>query len=596
MTNTSPNPFDYGVPYASLTGYAAPGSWSESIGANDSDYEFFDSLSMVKGKQNIKLGVNMIHEKFYQITDFGGLPGFNFTGKYSGSAIGDFVLGDFYSGTASVGDSHQNLRSNYWAGYIQDDYRLTPTFTLNLGLRYDHSQMPYDTQNRSRWFDPILGHPVTSLNGAVRNGIVDPDWHGAAPRVGYAYSPRFLKNTVIRSSYGIFFATDYWNELQFLVLGPAFYGSQTVQNTTPLPTLSLENQFPNSALGGTADPFSVDKRRTMGYVQEWNFDVQHNMGKDWLLDVAYVGNLGTHLATRKDLNWPTPDPTPAGLGTASLKARQPYPQYNWIMEDYTGVSDSYQGLLTKVEKRFSNGLYLLGSYTWGHVIDDGMTDECCLDPIRSQLRGNGTYDQRSHFVVSYTYELPFGRGKHFASGVGGGVDHIISGWKLNGITTFATGHYETAYLPISWENQGNFSENRADQHGSPYPANKTYTNYLNINNFTFPGCPAGVFNPTTPQNPGTNGQVNCPNPDYRIGNSARNEIRMPGLNTWDFALLKDTRLTEKYTLQLRGEFYNGWNHENFGGPNSTLIPGEFGVIGGSLIPAREVQVAMKVIF
>ena len=308
LQNTSQNPFDAGVPGAGITGFSGPGSFSESIGSLDQDFQIVDSLSIVRGKHNIKLGENFIHEKFYEITDFAGVPSFSFQGKYTGTGLGDYLLGEPYQGTTSVGDSHQNLRSNYYAVFLQDDWRVRPDLTFNIGARYEKMQNPYDTEDRTEWFDPTAINPVdgtrgavvSSRSGGVRNGIVDPEWHEFAPRFGFAYSPKFLKNTVVRSSYGIFWASDVWNDLQFLVVGPNFYSSQTVTSTSSVQSsINLSQMFPPGGLGGTSgNPFSIDKRYRDPYVQEWTFDIQHNFAKDWLFDVAYVGNVGQKLRLR----------------------------------------------------------------------------------------------------------------------------------------------------------------------------------------------------------------------------------------------------------------------------------------------------------
>jgi len=586
FTNTSPNPFDFGVPQAGISGFTTVGSFSESIGALDEDYQLVDNLSIAHGSHNVKLGVNFIHEKFFQITDFGGIPTIGFDGRFTKAGLGDFLLGNAYSATTSVGDSSQNLRSNWWSGYLQDDWRVRPTLTLNVGLRYEHAQTPYDTSDKTQWFDPAVREVVTSRSGGVRNGIVDPNWNDFGPRVGFAYSPTYLRNTVFRGSYGVFYGTDNWNELQFLVIGPAFYSSQTLNSNPTKPTLSLDKLFPSASLGGgTLNPFSVDKRNRTPYVQEWALDVQHNFAKDWVLDVGYIGNVGQKLPQRRNQNIASPDPT----GTIPISERVPYPEFSWILLTYNGGWSSYNGMTVRAEKRFSGGLYLLGAYTWSHTIDLGNTDEFSASSALFKIldKGNGTYDVRQRLVLSYIYELPFGPGKHFLSGASGALGRLLGGWQVNGITTFSTGQYQTAALPIDWPNLGTFSQSRPDQIGNPYPANQNYNNWLNINSFVFPGCPAGVFVPTA---------ANCPNPIHVQGDSARNSLQSPGHNNWDFSLFKNTRISERFNLEFRAEFFNGWNHTQFGPPNTTLTQGQFGRITSLLSPPREIQFALRLTF
>ena len=585
LTNTSGNPFDFGVPDAGFGGFSTIGSFSESIGALDQDYQIVDNLSIVHGKHNVKLGLNFIHEKFYQITDFGGIPSLNFDGRYTqtpGVGLGDFLLGNVYQATASVGDSSQNLRANWWAGYLQDDWRLRPNLTLNIGIRYEHSQTPYDTSAKTQWFDPAVGRTENSRTGAVRNGIVDPNWHNFAPRVGFAYSPGFLKNTSLRGSYGIFYATDNWNELQFLVIGPDFYTSQTLNSDPVNPTLTYAQLFPTGSFGGAnSNPFSVDKRNRTPYVSEWSMDLQHTFASNWVLDVGYLGNMGQKLPQRDNENIATPDPT----GTVDIKTREPFPAYSWILLTYNGGWSNYNGMTARLEKRLSSGMYILGSYTWSHGLDLGGTDEFSASSalFKKLDKGNDSSDVRQRLVLSYIYELPFGPGKKFlnVSGPGG---KVVGGWQVNGITTFSTGQYFTAGLPTDWANLGAFSQARPNQEGDPYPANKTINEYWNITPFVFPGCPEGIYQPDS---------SNCPNAVHVQGNAARDSLLGPGHNNWDLSLTKNTKLSERTNLEIRGEFFNAWNHSQFGVPNTGITPGQFGRISSMLQYPREIQIAMR---
>ena len=577
--DTSSRPVDFGVPWLNVAGFTSAGAGSSNPNAStDSDYQWVDNLSIVAGRHNVKMGFDYIHEKYYSVVDFDGIPGANFSGQYTGSALGDFLLGIPYSATASVGDGSQHLIQNYYAGYLQDNWRPRPNLSLNLGLRYEFFQTPYDTSSKTAFFDPISGEVVYSRDGGVRNGIVDPDWHDFAPRIGFAYSPGFLKNTVVRGAYGIFYGTDNWNELQFENLAPEFLSSQTIYGNPITPNVTLQMLFPTGTLtSGTETPFSLDKRNRTPYIQEWDFDLQHTFGSNLLVDLGYLGNTGQKLYQRRNLNVPTPDPT----GTIPITAREPYPDYSWILWAYNGGWSSYNALALRVEKRVSGGLYLLGSYTYSHALDLGTTDdfsasECCFKILD---KGNGDADVRQRLVLSYVWELPFGHGKRFLPGAGATIDRLLGGWEINGITTFSTGQYLTPILPVDWQDYGTFSSSRPDQVGSPTPASRNYNEWSNISAYVYPGCPSYV--PCTT----TTGHIQ--------GNAARDSIEQPGLNNWDFAIVKDTRLKERLAAQFRAEFFNGWNHEQFGQANNTLLPGIFGVITSSAVSPREIQFALK---
>jgi hypothetical protein len=586
FTNTSPNPFDFGVPGAGVSDFSDPGSPAESIGALDQDYQVVDNLSVVRGNHNLKMGFNYIHELFNQITDFGGVPGVSFTGLFSSNSLGDFLLGDPLNATASVGDSSQDLISNYYAGFVQDNWRVRPNLTLNVGGRWEYGQTPWDRSSKTGWFDPSTQLVEYSRTGAVRNGIVDPEWRNFAPRVGFSYSPSFLHNTVMRGAYGIFYATDNWNELQFEVVLPAFYTTQTLNSDPTKPTLAMSSLFPVGSFGsGTTVPFSLDKRSRTPYVQQWNYDIQHTFSHNMFLDVGYIGNVGQRLPQRRNEDAPTFDAS----GTVPIADRVPYPNYSWILLDYNGGWSSYNGLATRFTKRFGSGMFLNIAYTWSHELDLGNTDDfsasqCCFKTID---KGNGDYDVRNRFVLSYVYDLPFGRGHRYLSGASGALDKLVSGWQVSGVTTFSSGQFENVTLPADWQVIGAFATSFPDKVGPAYPDNKTYTNWLNINSFVYPGCPVGDLAPTT---------ANCPNAIHLQGDSARNSIEEPGINNWDVAAFKRTAITERLNTELRAEFYNAWNHTQFGAPSTSLAPGTFGVISGTLEGPRVIQVAFKLLF
>ena len=586
FTNTSGNPFDFGVPDIGVADFSSPGSPGESIGALDQDYQWVDNLSIVKGDHNVKLGVNYIHEKFYQITDFSGIPSFSFGALFSGNSLADFLLGDPQNATASVGDSSQNLVSNFYAGFLEDNWRVRPNLTLNLGVRYEYGQTPFDTSSKTGWFDPTTQQVEYSRSGAVRNGIVDPDWNNVAPRVGFSYSPGFARNTVVRGAFGIFYATDNWNELQFLVIQPDFYTTQTLNSDPKKPTLSLENLFPAGTLGGgTTVPFSVDKRNRTPYVQQWDFDVQHTFSHNMFLDLGYVGNTGQKLPQRRNEDAPSFDPT----GTIPIADRVPYPAFSWILLTYNGGWSSYNGLAARFQKRFGSGMFLQATYTYSHALDLGNTDDfsfsqCCFKTLD---KGNSDYDVRHRFVLSYVYDLPFGRGRRFLSGASGLTDKLVGGWEVSGITTFSSGQWQTVTLPVDWQDFGAFATSVPDKVGPAYPANRTHSDWYNINSFVFPGCPVGDFSPNT---------TNCPNGDYVQGNAGRHSLVEPGINNWDLSVFKNIPINERVRTEFRAEFYNAWNHTQYGAPNAGLSPGSFGVIGGVLEPPRVIQFALKLLF
>jgi hypothetical protein len=587
FTNTSTNPFDFGVPILNLPLFNTPGSPPESIGAIDSNFQWIDHLSLTKGRNQMKVGIDFIHEKFYQVTDFSGVPSVSFTNQYTGVGLGDYLLGDPYSANASIGDSSQDLRSNYYGPFFQDDWHVNRSLTLNLGLRYEFQQTPYDTSSKTAWFDPTVPGIVYSRSGKVRNGIVDPDYNNFAPRLGFAWSPSLLKNTVIRGGAGTFYGTDNWNELQFLVYAPDFESTQNLQSDPNKPTITMGELFPQASLGGgTSVPFSVNKSNRTQYTNAWNLDLQHTFLGNWLLDVGYIGNVGQKLAQRRNEDTGTFDPT----GTIPLSQRVPFPQYSFILETYNGGWSSYNGLAVRAEKRLSNGWYFLTSYTYSKALDLGSTDDSTLtsNNYKQHDKGPGDFDVRHRAVFSYVYELPFGRGKHFLANAPGLVDKLLGGWQLNGITTVSTGQYKTVGLPQDWMNIGPVNGSVPNKIGNPIPSHRSYTNYFNINAFAFPGCESQP----QPYLPCTNAQGAL----HVEGDIKRNSLEEPGHNNWDMGLIKGTRIGEHLNTQFRAEAYNVWNHTQFGDASASLQPGSFGVIGTLGHDPRVLQLSLKLMF
>jgi len=603
FTNTSINPFDYGVPDLSFGGSGSaifgtlPGSPSESIGALDQNFQWVDHLSIAKGKNSFKLGIDFMHEKFYQVTDFGGVPAVGFTNQYTGVTFADFLLGDIQNASASVGDSSQDLRSNYYGGFFQDDWHVGRNLTLNLGIRYEYQQTPYDTSSKTAWFDPSVQDVVYSRSGLVRNGIVNPDWNNVAPRIGFAWSPSFLSNTVVRGGGGTFYATDNWNELQFLVSAPAFYSTQTlVTNPNPAAPVYPEtgayhysDLYPvASPVGGVSAPFSVDKYNRSPYVNGWNLDVQHTFASNWLIDVGYIGNVGQKLAQRKDENAAQSfDPT----GLLTRAQRVPYPQFGPILLAYNGGWSSYNGMAVRAEKRLSSGWYFLTSYTYSHAIDLGVPDDESMSSfdMKRYDKGNSDYDIRHRAVFSYVYELPFGKGKQFLAKAPGGVDKVLGGWEWSGITAFSTGQYGTPGLPEGGNYIGScgFCNAMPDRIGNPVPAHRSYLSYFNMSAFAYPGC-EGQPTPYVP----------CANELHIEGNAGRNSLEQPGINNWDMSLMKRTPITERLNTQFTAQAQNVFNHTQFGGAGGGLQAGAFGAITSTdpVHGARVLQLSLRLMF
>jgi hypothetical protein len=288
-----------------------------------------------------------------------------------------------------------------------------------------------------------------------------------------------------------------------------------------------------------------------------------------------------HLFQRRDENLPALDPT----GTIPVGARRPFSQYDFILTSYTGGWSDFHGLLAKVERRVTTNGYLLGSFTYSKALDLG---NCCNwqginrdFKVRNRGPSDGTVPLR--MSLSYVYSLPMGRGKRLLSGASGAAEKLIGGWSLNGISTFASGPYTTPVLGFDYSVLGAFTTSVPNKIGPAIPAKQSITKYWNANAYALPGCP----------NPGI---TPCATAVHVDGNAQRNSLEEPGINNWDIALEKNTPLNERVSLQFRGEFFNAFNHAQFGSPNNALNSGNFGVITSLGQPPREIQFGLKLLF
>ncbi len=570
LKNTTDQAIVFGVPNFSVSGFSAIGSIPQVIGAEDENFQFTDNLSITRGQHNLRTGFQISKQNYYQDTNFSGNPTFSFDGRYtgtSGNGLAEFLLGIPFRAAGAIGDSIQDMYTTYWAGYVQDDWHIVPNFTLNIGIRYEFSRPPYERNDRSLYFNPELGRILLAGQG-VRREIVDPDWNNWAPRIGFAYRPGFLRDTVIRGGVGIYYATDNWNEEQFKGIGPPFFRAQTLEGHPTRPTLFMRDMLPPFTDSQSLNPFTFDRLNRTPYLTQWTFGIQRSFLKDFLLEIEYAGSTGQKLPQRRNLNIATLDPT-----GKPIQERVPYPQYGFILLTYNGGWSSYNALTAKLEKRFSNGLYGLFSYTWQKSLDLGASDEFSALSVEQKKwdKGPSTFDVPHRFVASYSYELPIGRGKPFLAGLNRFADAMLSGWQVTGITTFSQGQAQTPSLGIDWLLIGSFSNSRPNIIGDVKAGRDLTDNYVNPSAFGRP--PKGVQ-----------------------GTAGRGSIRQPGINNWDMGVVKNNRISERLAMQFRWEMFNAFNHTQFGPANLNMSSTSFARIGGTLIGPRRMQVGLKLIF
>ena len=602
----SGDPATFGVPNFGVAGIGPIGSVDEVIGADDKNYQVSDNLTLTRGKVTYLAGLQYIHEGFKQITDFGSNPNIVYNQGYStaptgsnagrntGVGLGDFLLGQPAQITAAGGDSTQYLHTAYYGLYTQNNWKVRPTLTLNLGLRYEYAGPPIESRDRSQFFNVTTGQ-FAYAGTSIRRSIVKPDRNNVAPRVGFTWRPTFLHETVFRGGVGTYYGTDNFNEEQFKNQGSPFYTSRsnTVSSTTPV---SITDPFTNTSTAfppANANIFTLDQNNRTSYINQWGFDIQRSFASDFLAELEYAGSSGQKLAQRYNANIGALSPTPTtGDPNAQvpLAQRIPYPQYGFILVSSNYGRSNYNAFTAKLEKRFTHGYSFLVAYTYSKAIDIGITDDFSAlsrDFFRYD-RGVTDYDVPHRFVASYSYHLPFGRGQQFLNNAPLLLNYLVGGWQFNGITTFSAGQYSTPTIPENL-NIGAFSTSRPNLVGNPKagrtvprPGSTTANQYFNPAAFALPNF--GV--------PGSTG---------------RNSLEQPGFDNSDFSLFKGFNITERAKFQLRLEAFNAFNRVNFGAANTgfgettaqngsaVLAPSNFGAIT-STGAARIVQVGGRLEF
>lgn len=576
ITGLNLAPKDFGYPSVVLAGYERLGDDANiPIVRRTGNLHFSDSLSHQRDRHFLKFGGEI---RYYQENGYNDLFArgqLNFQPAFTGDALGDLLLGLPALSISAVNDNPQALRTTAYNAFFQDDWKLHPRLTLNLGARYEFNSPPVDARDRLISFDVAVRQltPV-GQNGVPRSGV-DSDPNNFAPRVGFSWDANGSGKLLLRSGYGIYYDSGTLIENETLYFNPPYF-QLNLFFTRPPNFLTLSNPFPDG--GGFSplpNPVTLDRHYRTGYSQQWTFGVQREMRSNWLAELNYVGSKGTHLVMKRNLNQPAP-------GSGDINGRRPIPGFGDILMVSSDASSTYHALQARTERRYSQGLSLLGAYTFSKSIDNSSAFlESKGDDNTPQNsaniaaeRGLSNFDLRHRFSGSFIYELPLGGSGRWPARHGW-IDALLRSWQVSGILTFQTGRPFTPRLTTDNSNTGNvggfFAHDRPDVVGSPELDNPTPERFFNTDAFA-------------------NAQR------YTFGNGGRNILIGPGLSNLDLALMKNVRLRHEQRLQFRVEVFNFFNHPNFKLPESYVDnPATFGRIL-SAEPARQIQFGLKYVF
>jgi hypothetical protein len=479
-----------------------------------------------------------------------------------------------------LGNTSADFNVNWIGGYLEDKWQITGRLTLSLGLRYDfvppavwaNDKLSAVDVNSGALlipvaFPPLVPHPTT------RPTLFDPDYNGWQPRFGLAY--RLAEKTVIRTGFALF--QDHNNpmiqETQAIrIAWPWGYYANMVGLNEELPSgFTLDNLPAQASFYNPIQPapsYAADPREKTPYSMEYNFGFQQQITSSLSAEMNYVGSLSRH--QELPLSWNTAVyPAQGAVGP-----RTPFPQYPTNMQVVVNSGNaSYNGLLAKLQKRMSNGLYFLASYTLSKSLDvdseGGANNQVENEYDLRSSYGPSNFDIRQMFVLSGSYQVPVGKGKQFLASAGKLTNALVGGWVVSGIQSVTTGLPFSISAGADVANIGVSTGQRAQLVGDPFTG--------------FTQSRLEWFNKTAFKTPTS----------YTYGNSGKDIMRGPRQTNLDFGAHKEFTFTESMKLQFRAEFFNALNHTRFGLPGANVQgPSTLGVITTAGSP-RVVQIALK---
>lgn len=646
-------PVQWGIPSVSMDGFSGFGNSSEGpYENNNSAIQFINNVSWVRGKHNIKIGGEVRRDAYNQIgnqfargqfsfittaTNSFRLNANNQAQAFGGLSFADYLIGQINQSEAAVSIANGRFRATGFAFYIDDSWRISPKFTLSLGLRYENTPpwedqtgtlfngivpndiRPTDFRNAPvtdlslhpffmrqgaarqncyeginlRWVAnptaPQFGPPQVRCDGSLGNRLVGRDNNDWAPRIGASY--QLNSKTVLRVGAGMFYSQDTGNPRFDMSRNLA--GRLRSNTNTIAPNLTWQNSLASIA-GGTANvltpytfanPFDRRTPRSVQYV----FNIQRELPGGMVTEIGYVGSFSRRLEGLRAINESLPAPRALGIPE---RLRAPFPEFGRIQLVDNGNNANYNSLGAKLTKRYSNGITYLISYTYAKSIDTNSAIRNqggdTLFPQNSYCRqcerARSSFDTRHRYVTSAQWELPFGKGKRF--NIENPVANVIAGgWEIGSIVTLQSG------FPLTVTQSGDPS-NTGGQFDRPIATGQRASLDRGQQD------PQRFFNL----------QAFSRTPDGSFGNVGRNTLDSPGIIGWDFIAMKNFTMPwkESHRLQFRFEAFNFPNHPNWGNPDTNLNSGtldpatglgrNFGTISGTRTNMRQLQMALRYTF
>jgi hypothetical protein len=542
-TANSANTNQTGSIYAfSIPGFTPLNNNRVTTGAGNSFSEM-DNVTWMKGRHVIKSGIEVRRIQMNQGSSANGAVSFASTSAFAADQVN----------TASLTSAQpvNGLRKTQFFGYLQDEFKLRPTLTLNMGARYSFFNIFHEVQGRSNPFDFATCGPQGFCGVGASFG--QPNYGDIDPRIAIAWAPAVFKaKTVIRAGFGIYHEDGQLDD-------------QNLPNSNEVFRYSLSNKtisgltFPVdgflAGVNGVISPRAEDRRRKDTAVNQWGLSIQQLLPANFVGTVSYVGSKGTHLLTLSEVNVVNP-----------LTGTRSFPAFGQVDWRGNGDNSSYDGLSLALKRTFSHGLLFSANYMWSHEIDDGSDGSGDGDSLVAENvscfaceHASGAFDARHVVNANVVYELPFGADKPYLN-QSGIVRSIFGAWEVTSIVSAHTGFPVNVTVDRSASSvpDGNTNNQRPDLVPGVSltpPGGSTLSEWINPAAFAIPA-------------PGT------------FGNAPRDVARGPGVWQVDMGLGKYLLATERLRLQFRAEAFNIFNHPQYGPPQADLSagPGVFGSI------------------
>ncbi|HKQ74561.1 MAG TPA: carboxypeptidase regulatory-like domain-containing protein [Blastocatellia bacterium] len=591
--NNKLNPADFGINNGINEPIGLPQITVGAIGLNfggpngfpqrrgDTTFVVSDTLNYLRGRHSFKFGGEL--RRFYNNNSN------KTTGTFAFASPTDFLSGNANAFTVTVGDVASSIGTGALGFFARDSYKFNQRLTFELGFRYDWFMSPSERYDRFLTFDQSTGSLVRLGSGV--DPIYDQGSKNFQPRVGFAWDPFGNGKTSVRGGYAVLADQPVTNVVTGLAANPPLASPMTFTGA-----IRFDNANTVAQAAGLA-PASIDPNFDNAYVQSYNLNVQREITPTLGVMVGYFGSKSTHLRISRNLN-PILD---------QLTRARRFSGFGNITEITGAGNANYNALWITGNKRLGRGLQFNASYTLSRSIDyNSLNTQGVIVQDSFNLRGNrglSDFDARNRFVVNWIYELPF-KG-----------NRIIEGWQLSGITQWQNGNPINILsgnpatlpgtLPATVGNFTGVATIRPDVTGPIKVLGNVDRWFTNSVCDPRPGgiCPAGaVFilpvDPTLVSTPAGMATV------FHFGSLGRNIITGPGFSNTDFSVFKNTTIFEAIRVQFRAEFFDIFNHANFGQPNGIAVtgPSNFGVITNTRFPtgdsgsSRQIQFAMKLLF